>query len=59
LLHELDLYKPKVWEFSRLNLEHTVMSKRRLLRLVMEKYVNGWDDPRLPTLNGYRRFTAA
>jgi len=55
LLHELDLYKPKVWEFSRLNLEHTVMSKRRLLRLVMEKHVNGWDDPRLPTLNGYRR----
>jgi len=55
LLHELDLYKPNVWEFSRLQLEYTVMSKRRLLKLVTDKYVSGWDDPRLPTLNGFRR----
>lgn len=55
LLHELDLYKPKVWEFSRLQLEYTVMSKRRLLRLVNDGYVSGWDDPRLSTLNGFRR----
>ena len=55
LLHQLDLYKPKVWEFSRLQLEYTVMSKRRLLKLVMDKHVSGWDDPRLPTLNGFRR----
>jgi glutaminyl-tRNA synthetase len=44
-----------VWEFSRLQLEYTVMSKRRLLKLVMDKHVSGWDDPRLPTLNGFRR----
>jgi glutaminyl-tRNA synthetase len=55
LLHELDLYKPKVWEYSRLNVEYNVMSKRRLLRLVTENHVNGWDDPRLLTLNGLRR----
>jgi glutaminyl-tRNA synthetase len=55
LLHELELYKPNVWEFSRLQLEYTVMSKRRLLKLVEQKYVSGWDDPRLSTLNGFRR----
>jgi hypothetical protein len=55
LLHELDIYKPNVWEFSRLQLEYTVMSKRRLLRLVNDKLVTGWDDPRLSTLNGFRR----
>jgi glutaminyl-tRNA synthetase len=55
LLHELDLYKPKVWEYSRLNLTHNVMSKRRLRSLVEDKCVNGWDDPRLLTLNGLRR----
>lgn len=55
LLHELDIYKPKVWEFSRLQLEYTVMSKRRLLKLVNDKHVVGWDDPRLSTLNGFRR----
>jgi len=55
LLDELDLYKPKVWEYSRLNLEHNVLSKRRLLRLVNEKHVSGWDDPRLLSLNGLRR----
>jgi glutaminyl-tRNA synthetase len=55
LLDELDLYKPKVWEYSRLNLDYNVLSKRRLLRLVEEKWVRGWDDPRLLTLNGLRR----
>ena len=51
----LDLYKPKVWEYSRLNLTYTVMSKRRLQQLVEEKWVKGWDDPRMPTLNGLKR----
>jgi hypothetical protein len=55
LLHELGLYKPNVWEFSRLQLEYTVMSKRRLLKLVTDNHVTGWDDPRLSTLNGFRR----
>eukprot|EP00457_Paulinella_chromatophora_P002106 gb/GEZN01002110.1/.p1 GENE.gb/GEZN01002110.1/~~gb/GEZN01002110.1/.p1 ORF type:complete len:794 (-),score=150.13 gb/GEZN01002110.1/:174-2555(-) len=55
LLDELDLYKPKVWEFSRLNLDYGVVSKRFLRRLVTEKWVAGWDDPRLLTLNGMRR----
>ena len=55
LLDVLGLYKPKVWEYSRLNVEYNVMSKRRLLRLVEEGHVTGWDDPRLLTLNGLRR----
>ena len=55
LLHELDLYKPKVWEYSRLNITHNVLSKRRLRSLVMDGHVNGWDDPRLLTINGLRR----
>ena len=55
LLDVLDLYKPKVWEYSRLNVEYNVMSKRRLLRLVEEGHVQGWDDPRLLTLTGLRR----
>eukprot|EP00808_Paulinella_micropora_P025932 g24786.t1 len=55
LLDELDLYKPKVWEYSRLNVEYGVVSKRYLRRLVTEKWVAGWDDPRLLTLNGMRR----
>lgn len=55
LLAQLDLYKPKVWEYSRLNLEYNVMSKRKLKQLVDEKWVSGWDDPRMLTLNGLRR----
>jgi glutaminyl-tRNA synthetase len=46
---------PEQIEFARLNLSHTVMSKRLLLRLVQEQHVRGWDDPRLPTLSGLRR----
>ena len=47
--------RPKQREFARLNLSYTVMSKRKLARLVEEGYVNGWDDPRMPTLSGLRR----
>ncbi|OWM68001.1 hypothetical protein CDL15_Pgr017569 [Punica granatum] len=55
LLHALDLYQPYVWEYSRLNVTNTVMSKRKLNRLVTDKWVDGWDDPRLMTLAGLRR----
>lgn len=48
-------HRPQQIEFARLNLTHTVMSKRKLLDLVERKYVGGWDDPRLPTLKGLRR----
>ncbi|XP_042033189.1 glutamine--tRNA ligase, cytoplasmic-like isoform X2 [Salvia splendens] len=55
LLDALGLYQPYVWEYSRLNITNTVMSKRKLNRLVTEKWVDGWDDPRLMTLAGLRR----
>ena len=48
-------YRPQQIEFNRLNLTYTVMSKRRLLQLVQDKLVSGWDDPRMPTLTGMRR----
>ncbi len=47
--------RPHQYEFARLNLSFTVLSKRKLIQLVEEDYVNGWDDPRMPTLSGYRR----
>jgi len=54
-LQPLPVHRPQQIEFSRLNLTYTVMSKRKLLRLVQEKHVSGWDDPRMPTLCGLRR----
>lgn len=55
LLDVLGLYKPVVWEFSRLNMQYNVMSKRILSTLVSERIVRDWDDPRLLTINGIRR----
>jgi len=52
---ELGIYHPRQIEFARLNLTHTVMSKRRLLQLVERGYVSGWNDPRMPTISGLRR----
>ncbi|RMD70850.1 MAG: glutamine--tRNA ligase/YqeY domain fusion protein, partial [Bacteroidetes bacterium] len=54
-IRELELFPSRQIEFARLNLSYTVMSKRRLKRLVEEGYVAGWDDPRMPTLSGMRR----
>ena len=52
---QLGVFKPRQIEFARLNLNYTVMSKRKLRRLVEENYVTGWDDPRMPTLRAMRR----
>jgi glutaminyl-tRNA synthetase len=54
-LDQLKVYHPQQIEFARLNLNYTVMSKRRLLQLVEEGIVNGWNDPRMPTISGLRR----
>lgn len=55
LLEALDLWRPRVWEFSRLNIARNVLSKRKILKLVTSGIVRGWDDPRLLTINGIRR----
>jgi glutaminyl-tRNA synthetase len=54
-IRALEIHHPRQIEFARLNLTYTVMSKRRLNQLVQEGYVNGWDDPRMPTISGLRR----
>ncbi len=54
-IENLEIYPSRQIEFARLNLDYTVMSKRKLLRLVEENLVDGWDDPRLPTISGMRR----
>jgi glutaminyl-tRNA synthetase len=54
-LETLGIYHPRQVEFARLNLTYTVLSKRRLIQLVQEGHVSGWDDPRMPTLSGVRR----
>ena len=55
LIEKLEIFQSHQYEFARLNMTHTVMSKRKLLQLVAEGYVSGWDDPRMPTISGLRR----
>ncbi|WP_031482959.1 glutamine--tRNA ligase/YqeY domain fusion protein [Maridesulfovibrio frigidus] len=55
VLENLGVYRPQQIEFARLNLTYTVMSKRRLIQLVEDNQVSGWDDPRMPTISGMRR----
>ena len=55
LIEKLEIFPSKQYEFARLNLSYTVMSKRKLLQLVNEGVVSGWDDPRMPTISGLRR----
>ncbi len=54
-LDELEIFHPQQIEFARLNISYTLLSKRKLLRLVQEGYISGWNDPRMPTLSGLRR----
>jgi glutaminyl-tRNA synthetase len=54
-IENLEIYPSHQYEFARLNMTYTMMSKRKLLQLVNEKHVSGWDDPRMPTLSGVRR----
>lgn len=54
-LDNLDIYHPRQIEFARLNITYTILSKRKLLKLVQDGYVSGWDDPRMPTICGIRR----
>ncbi len=55
LIEKLEIYPSRQYEFARLNMTYTVLSKRKLLQLVNEGHVHGWDDPRMPTLSGVRR----
>jgi glutaminyl-tRNA synthetase len=55
LIEKLEIYPSRQYEFARRNLNYTITSKRKLLQLVNEKYVDGWDDPRMPTISGLRR----
>ena len=55
IIEKLEIYHPQQIEFARLNLGYTLLSKRKLLQLVKEEYVSGWDDPRMPTISGMRR----
>ena len=55
LIEKLEIFPSKQYEFARRNINYTVTSKRKLLQLVNEKYVSGWDDPRMPTISGLRR----
>jgi len=55
LINKLEIFPSKQYEFARLNMTYTVMSKRKLLQLVNEKFVESWDDPRMPTISGLRR----
>ena len=55
LIANLEIFPSRQYEFARLNITYTVMSKRKLLQLVKEKHVNSWDDPRMPTISGLRR----
>jgi glutaminyl-tRNA synthetase len=54
-IEKLEIYPSKQYEFARLNVSYTVMSKRKFIQLVNENYVRGWDDPRMPTISGMRR----
>ena len=54
-IEQLGIFHPQQIEFARLNLTYTILSKRKLIQLVRDKYVRGWDDPRMPTLSGLRR----
>ncbi|MCK4307366.1 glutamine--tRNA ligase/YqeY domain fusion protein [candidate division WOR-3 bacterium] len=54
-LEQLNIHHSQQIEFARLNISYTILSKRKLLQLVEERYVNGWDDPRMPTISGLRR----
>ncbi len=55
LIENLEIFPSRQYEFARLNLSYTIMSKRKLLQLVNEKFVEGWDDPRMPTISAFRR----